>query len=83
MPQQVNVRVDDETVRVLTAAAFVANTSVGELVRSEITALATRLGAEPAVKTALRAREEHEATQSGTLASLESKRRPRDGNRSA
>ncbi len=81
---QVNLRVDEAALEVLEAAAFARRTSVAELVRGEILALAARLAAEPAVVTALRSREEQQAAAEGKLTSLDRKRRaPRQGPSSA
>lgn len=71
--KQLNVRMDDATFDVLEAAAFVRGASLPDLIRPQIEALARSLADEHAIKTALRAREEHRATNSGKLSSLRSR----------
>ena len=57
VPQlQVNVRLDEELVRVLEAAAFVESSTVTELVRTTLEAVARQWSAVPAVRQALEAR---------------------------
>jgi hypothetical protein len=70
---QINVRVPEEVARVLEAAAFVEYISLAELVRSHMEAAAADFAQQPAVRTALRAREEREATDSGKLRALPSR----------
>jgi hypothetical protein len=57
----VNVRLDEDLVRILEAAAFVESSSLSELVRGPVEAAARRWSAVPAVRTALKAREQHGA----------------------
>jgi hypothetical protein len=73
--EQVNIRIDRSTLTVLRAAAFLDDTSVGELLRQEIVGIAERLEHRPDVKTALQARKETQATREGKLAPLRSQRR--------
>jgi hypothetical protein len=71
--RQLNVRLDEKTFSVLEAAAFVEGTSLPDVIRPQLEALAERFSREHAVETALRAREEHRASQAGKLSSLKSR----------
>jgi hypothetical protein len=70
---------DEGTFDVLEAAAFVHGASLPDIIRPEIEALADALIQELAVQTALRARQEHRASQSGKLSSLSPRRQDVDG----
>ena len=74
-PKQVNVRLDEETLDALEAAAFVKRTSLPEIVRPPLEELARRYREDQPVRTALRGRKEDEASETGTLESIEARRR--------
>jgi hypothetical protein len=59
--KQINVRLDEDTLGVLEAAAFVKHTSLPELVRPHLEDIARRFRDELPVRTALRSRKEQEA----------------------
>ncbi|HEY2536632.1 MAG TPA: hypothetical protein VGI24_06590 [Solirubrobacteraceae bacterium] len=61
---------DETTFDVLEAASFVHGISLPDIIRPQIDALAQQLARELAIQTALRAREEHRASQAGKLSSL-------------
>jgi hypothetical protein len=73
--RQINVRLDVDDHDVLEAAGFLRRTSVGELVRPSVERLIGDLKRDPAVRAALLAREEHQATQEGKLSRIDPKRR--------
>jgi hypothetical protein len=59
IPQlQVNVRLDEDLVRILEAAAFVESATVSELVRNTLEGVARQWSAVPAVRQALAARDQ-------------------------
>ncbi len=72
--KQLNVRVDETTLHLLEAVAFVWGVSLPDVVRPYLEELARELAGEHAVQTAIRAREERAASQAGKLSSLQSKR---------
>jgi hypothetical protein len=61
---------EDDTFDVLEAAAFVRGLSLPEVIRPQIEALVNSLVDDHAIKTALRARQEHRATTEGKLSSI-------------
>jgi hypothetical protein len=72
VPQlQVNVRLDEDLVRILEAAAFVETSTVSELVRNTLEGVARQWSAVPAVRQALAAREEGGISLDADLADLE------------
>jgi hypothetical protein len=71
--RQLNVRLDEETFSLLEAAAFVEGSSLPEIIRPQLEALAQAYSRQHAVKTAIRAREEHRASRTGKLSSLSSR----------
>lgn len=75
--EQVNVRVSAEVHRILNAAAWVSDVSIGELVRAHVEEFARQQAEMPGVQTALRARAEAAAARDNKLTPLESKRRSR------
>lgn len=77
--KQLNVRMDDATFDVLEAAAFVRGASLPDVIRPQIEALAESLVDDHAIKTALRAREEHRAAKAGKLSSIGSRYRDAEG----
>jgi hypothetical protein len=74
-PKQVNIRLDEETLDALEAAAFAKRTSLPEVVRPHLEELAQRYRQEKSVRTALLSREEQEASDAGKLDSLDERRR--------
>jgi Arc/MetJ-type ribon-helix-helix transcriptional regulator len=71
VPQlQVNVRLDEDLVRILEAAAFVQTSSVSEIVRTALEGIARQWGTVPAVRQALDAREKGAAELDDALAAL-------------
>ena len=78
VPQlQVNVRLDEDLVQVLEAAAFVESSSVSELVRSTLEAVARQWSTLPAVRKALEAREQRGKGLDAALTDLVG-RKPRE-----
>lgn len=68
VPQvQVNVRLDEDLVRVLEAAAYVERSTVSELVRLALEGVARRWSADPAVRLALKARDQRSDSLTRTL----------------
>jgi hypothetical protein len=76
MPQrQINVRLADDTVRVLEAAAYIeGGLSVAEYVRPVLDELVAELSKDPAVQTAMRLQAERMAKREGKLTDIESRR---------
>jgi hypothetical protein len=75
VPQlQVNVRLDEDLVRVLEAAAYVESSTMSELVRNTLEALARRWSGVPAVRQALEAREQGGVGLDSALADLEGRK---------
>lgn len=71
MPQrQLNIRIDAATFATLEAAAFVEGLSLPDVIRPELEVLAEQLADDQAVQTALRAREERQASRAGKLTPL-------------
>jgi hypothetical protein len=68
---QVNVRLDEDLVRILEAAAFVETSTVSELVRNTLEGVARQWSAVPAVRQALAARDQGGIRLDAALASLE------------
>jgi hypothetical protein len=79
LPQrQLNIRLDETTFATLEAAAFVEGMSLPDIIRPELEALAAQLTDDQAVQTALRAREERQASRAGKLTPLRSRLAGRD-----
>lgn len=75
---QVNVRLDEDLVRILEAAAFVESSTVTELVRMTLEGVARQWSTVPAVSKALEAREQGGKGLDAALADLEGSK-PRQG----
>jgi hypothetical protein len=81
MPQkQLNVRVDEETLDVLEAAAFTKRASLPDIVRPFLEELARTLREEPAVRTALVARGQRTAAEPDNVTLIATKRGRKDAN---
>ena len=73
--RQINIRLPDEEVAVLEAAAFLEGGSLADLVRTALTDRVAGLRTDPRVLDALRLRAERSAEKAGVLRPLDAKRR--------
>ena len=71
---QVNVRVSDEVVDILEAVAFLERSSVSEVVRRHIEALARDAGRRARVQALLQARADEDGAQADKITDLSSRR---------
>jgi hypothetical protein len=76
VPQrQINVRLPDDAVKILEAAAYIeGGLSVAEYVRPILDQRVAELAEDPAVKTAMRLQAERVAKREGKLTDIESRR---------
>jgi hypothetical protein len=72
---QVNVRLDSRKLETLEAAAFVDGRSVGDLIRSAIEDLATRMQDETAVQLAIQARDHRQRGSQSSVIGFPTKHR--------
>jgi hypothetical protein len=72
--RQINIRMADEAVSVLEAAAFLKRDTLPDLVRAVLLDYVTELERQPRVREMLRLRAEEEAAEAGVLTPIGSKR---------
>ncbi len=78
--RQVNIRLADEDVTVLEAAAFIDGEALSDRVRAVLLQHVESLRADPLVQQALRLRAERDGMKDGSVASLSDRRTTKGGN---